>query len=122
MLLSAIPKAFLLADLQALGMLWPQQPLPVSGGCSYSMPRSVSFRDGPLPWLYQKAPADRRLTCHALPVQTAHDPQYLVKHLLSDLPAVTERVKAMRQARGGSNVEDNKNRMFASQEAYLKVC
>jgi len=54
-------------------------------------------------------------------VQTAHDPQYLVKHLLSDLPAVTERVKSMRQARGGGNVEDNKNRMFASQEAYLKV-
>ena len=53
--------------------------------------------------------------------QTAHDPQYLVKHLLSDLPAVTERVKAMRQARGGGNAEDNKNRMFASQEAYLKV-
>ena len=56
-----------------------------------------------------------------LRVQTAHDPQYLVKHLLSDLPAVTERVKSMRQARGGGNVEDNKNRMFASQEAYLKV-
>ena len=55
------------------------------------------------------------------PMQTAHDPQYLVKHLLSELPAVTERVKAMRQARGGNNVEDNKNRMFASQEAYLKV-
>ncbi len=54
-------------------------------------------------------------------MQTAHDPQYLVKHLLSELPAVTERVKAMRQARGGNNVEDNKNRMFASQEAYLKV-
>ena len=54
-------------------------------------------------------------------MQTAHDPQYLVKHLLSDLPAVTERVKAMRQARGGGNAEDNKNRMFASQEAYLKV-
>ena len=54
-------------------------------------------------------------------MQTAHDPQYLVKHLLSELPAVTERVKAMRQARGGTNVEDNKNRMFASQEAYLKV-
>ena len=45
-----------------------------------------------------------------------------MKHLLSDLPAVTERVKSMRQARGGGGVEDNKNRMFASQEAYLKVC
>ena len=55
------------------------------------------------------------------PVQTAHDPQYLVKHLLSDLPAVTERVKSMRLARSGGAAEDNKNRMFASQEAYLKV-
>ncbi len=54
-------------------------------------------------------------------MQTAHDPQYLVKHLLWDLPAVTERVKSMRSTRSGGAAEDNKNRMFASQEAYLKV-
>lgn len=56
--------------------------------------------------------------CAAL--QTAHDQGYLVKHLLSGLPNVAERVKNMRQARNGT-AEDNKNRMFASQEAYIKV-
>ncbi|CAL5219491.1 g1332 [Coccomyxa viridis] len=66
-----------------------------------------------------KRPTAAQLLDHKF-FKTAHDPQYLVKHLLSDLPAVTERVKAMRQARGGGNAEDNKNRMFASQEAYLK--
>ncbi|CAK0760674.1 hypothetical protein CVIRNUC_002790 [Coccomyxa viridis] len=66
-----------------------------------------------------KRPSATQLLDHKF-FKTAHDPQYLVKHLLSELPAVTERVKAMRQARGGNNVEDNKNRMFASQEAYLK--
>ena len=54
-------------------------------------------------------------------LQTAHDQGYIVKHLLAGLPSVTERVKAMRQGRNGNNVDDAKNRMFASQEAYIKV-
>jgi hypothetical protein len=44
-----------------------------------------------------------------------------VKHLLSGLPNVAERVKAMRQSKNANAAEDNKNRMFASQEAYIKV-
>ncbi len=53
--------------------------------------------------------------------QTAHDQGYIVKHLLAGLPQVTERVKAMRQGRNGNMADDAKDRMFASQEAYIKV-
>lgn len=56
-----------------------------------------------------------------LSVQTAHDQGYLVKHLLNGLPSVTERVKNMRQGRNNGTADDQKNRMFASQEAYIKV-
>ena len=92
-------------------------PTPISGPWAEDLLVRHLFEAPPVGTLGQRAGNDR----WALPMQTAHDPQYLVKHLLSELPAVTERVKAMRQARGGTNVEDNKNRMFASQEAYLKV-
>jgi hypothetical protein len=54
-------------------------------------------------------------------VQTAHDQGYLVKHLLSGLPNVTERVKAMRAGRAHLNAEDRKSEMIASQEAYIKA-
>jgi len=54
-------------------------------------------------------------------MQTAHDQGYLVKHLLNNLPDVTARVKAMLQGRGGMNMEDNRNRMIESQEAYIQV-
>lgn len=54
-------------------------------------------------------------------LQTAHDQGYIVKHLLAGLPQVTERVKTMRQGRNGNMSEEAKDRMFASQEAYIKV-
>ncbi len=48
--------------------------------------------------------------------QTAHEPSYLVKHLLGNLPPVVDRVKLMRkgQAPNGSQ-EDNFAKMAQSQ-------
>ncbi|BDA42758.1 probable serine/threonine-protein kinase OSR1 at N-terminal half [Coccomyxa sp. Obi] len=66
-----------------------------------------------------KRPSAAQLLEHKF-FKTAHDQGYIVKHLLAGLPSVTERVKAMRQGRNGNNVDDAKNRMFASQEAYIK--
>ena len=56
-----------------------------------------------------------------MPAQTAHDQGYLVKHLLSGLPNVTDRVRAMRAGRPHLNAEDRKSEMIASQEAYIKA-
>lgn len=49
-------------------------------------------------------------------LQTAHEPSYLVKHLLGNLPPVVDRVKLMRkgQAPNGSQ-EDNFAKMAQSQ-------
>ena len=49
-------------------------------------------------------------------LQTAHEPSYLVKHLLGSLPPVVDRVKLMRkgQAPNGSQ-EDNFAKMAQSQ-------
>lgn len=69
--------------------------------------------------IFKLLPYCTLMSCALL--QTAHDQGYIVKHLLAGLPSVTERVKAMRQGRNGNNVDDAKNRMFASQEAYIKV-
>ena len=57
--------------------------------------------------------------------QTAHEPSYLVKHLLGNLPPVVDRVKLMRkgQAPNGSQ-EDNFAKMAQSQvcdRSYLRV-
>jgi hypothetical protein len=61
------------------------------------------------------------IDCASGLLQTAHDQGYIVKHLLAGLPQVTERVKTMRQGRNGNMSEEAKDRMFASQEAYIKV-
>ena len=53
--------------------------------------------------------------------QTAHDQGYIVKHLLSGLPNVTDRVRAMRAGRPHVNAEERKHEMMASQEAYIKA-
>ena len=55
-------------------------------------------------------------------LQTAHEPSYLVKHLLGNLPPVVERVKLMRkgQAPNGSS-EDNFAKMAQSQVAPAPV-
>lgn len=61
-------------------------------------------------------------TCTA---QTAHDPAYLVKHLLAGLPDVTTRVHQMRQSKttaGSNTAADKWLEMEASKEAYVKVC
>ena len=52
-------------------------------------------------------------------MQTAHEPSYLVKHLLGSLPPVVERVKLMRkgQAPNGSS-EDNLVKMAQSQVGH----
>ena len=57
--------------------------------------------------------------------QTAHDPAYLVKHLLAGLPDVTTRVQHMRQSKttsGSNTAADKWLEMEASKEAYVKVC
>lgn len=53
-------------------------------------------------------------------LQTAHEPSYLVKHLLGSLPPVVERVKLMRkgQAPNGSS-EDNLVKMAQSQVRHF---
>lgn len=54
--------------------------------------------------------------CWVAVLQTAHEPSYLVKHLLGSLPPVVDRVKLMRkgQAPNGSS-EDNLVKMAQSQ-------
>ncbi|KAK9909926.1 hypothetical protein WJX75_009604 [Coccomyxa subellipsoidea] len=66
-----------------------------------------------------KRPTAAQLLDHKF-FKTAHDQGYIVKHLLAGLPQVTERVKTMRQGRNGNMSEEAKDRMFASQEAYIK--
>ena len=53
-------------------------------------------------------------------MQTAHEPGYLVKHLLGSLPPVVDRVKLMRkgQAPNGSQ-EDNFAKMAQSQVKFI---
>lgn len=55
-------------------------------------------------------------------MQTAHEPSYLVKHLLGSLPPVVDRVKLMRkgQAPNGSQ-EDNFAKMAQSQVSHASV-
>lgn len=67
-----------------------------------------------------KRPSAAQLLEHKF-FKTAHEPGYLVKHLLGSLPAVVDRVKLMRkgQAPNGSQ-EDNFAKMAQSQEAYIR--
>ncbi|KAL3152210.1 hypothetical protein ABBQ32_001296 [Trebouxia sp. C0010 RCD-2024] len=67
-----------------------------------------------------KRPSAAQLLEHKF-FKTAHEPSYLVKHLLGSLPPVVERVKLMRkgQAPNGSS-EDNLVKMAQSQEAYIR--
>ena len=69
--------------------------------------------------LMQSLSADVSATLAAA-LQTAHEPSYLVKHLLGSLPPVVERVKLMRkgQAPNGSS-EDNLVKMAQSQVRSL---
>lgn len=67
-----------------------------------------------------KRPSAAQLLEHKF-FKTAHEPSYLVKHLLGSLPPVVDRVKLMRkgQAPNGSQ-EDNFAKMAQSQEAYIR--
>ena len=47
-------------------------------------------------------------------VQTAHEPSYLVKHLLADMPPVTERVKLMRKNQAPQSQSENNKRFEQS--------
>lgn len=56
-----------------------------------------------------KDPSKRPSAAHLLEhkfFKTAHEPGYLVKHLLAGLPPVTERVKLMRAGKAGSASEN----------------
>ena len=46
--------------------------------------------------------------------QTAHESSYLVKHLLADLPPVTERVKLMRRNQAPQSQSENRQRLEQS--------
>lgn len=67
-----------------------------------------------------KRPSAAQLLEHKF-FKTAHEPSYLVKHLLGSLPPVVDRIKLMRkgQAPNGSQ-EDNFAKMAQSQEAYIR--
>ena len=71
-------------------------------------------------WMHRAAIIPARVDGHWTAVlQTAHEPSYLVKHLLGSLPPVVERVKLMRkgQAPNGSS-EDNLVKMAQSQVGH----
>lgn len=99
----------------ALACLYPRQPTFVLD-CSLTSPPGC--------------PSALALNCQPWPdraprrPQTAHDPAYLVKHLLAGLPDVTTRVQQMRQSRttsGSNTAADKWLEMEASKEAYVKV-
>ena len=47
-------------------------------------------------------------------MQTAHEPSYLVKHLLSELPPVTTRVQMMRSNQAPQSQSENRARSAQS--------
>ena len=57
----------------------------------------------------------RALPVRSCCLQTAHDPGYLVKHLLSGLPPVVERVKRMRGGTAPNSCDENHSKMMQSQ-------
>jgi len=66
-----------------------------------------------------KRPSAANLLEHKF-FKTAHEPSYLVKHLLSGLPPVTERVRLMRSGKGGVPSHQNQHMAVQSQEAYVR--
>ncbi|KAK9817257.1 hypothetical protein WJX72_011944 [[Myrmecia] bisecta] len=66
-----------------------------------------------------KRPTAAQLLEHKF-FKTAHDPSYLVKHLLAGLPPVTERVRLMRTGKAPNTCVDNQEKMAQSQEAYVR--
>jgi len=61
-----------------------------------------------------KRPSAANLLEHKF-FKTAHEPSYLVKHLLSGLPPVTERVRLMRSGKGGVPSHQNQHMAVQSQ-------
>lgn len=56
-------------------------------------------------------------------MQTAHEPSYLVKHLLGGLPPVVDRVRLMRKGQGpNGSIEDNNAKMAQSQVCSVGWC
>lgn len=67
-----------------------------------------------------KRPTAAQLLEHKF-LKTAHEPTYLVKHLLAGLPPVTERVRLMRTGKGGvPSLQQNQHMAAQSQEAYVR--
>lgn len=67
-----------------------------------------------------KRPSAAQLLEHKF-FKTAHEPSYLVKHLLGGLPPVVDRVRLMRKGQGpNGSIEDNNAKMAQSQEAYIR--
>ena len=62
-----------------------------------------------------KRPSAANLLEHKF-FKTAHEPSYLVKHLLAGLPPVTERVRVMRTGKGGvPSMHENQHMAAQSQ-------
>ena len=66
-----------------------------------------------------KRPTAAQLLEHKF-LKTAHEPTYLVKHLLAGLPPVTERVRLMRTGKGGvPSLQQNQHMAAQSQATFL---
>ena len=61
-----------------------------------------------------KRPTAAQLLEHKF-FKTAHEPSYLVKHLLAGLPPVTERVRLMRAGKGNHSARENQAMAAQSQ-------
>ena len=61
-----------------------------------------------------KRPTAAQLLEHKF-FKTAHEPSYLVKHLLAGLPPVTERVRLMRAGKGNHTARENQAMAAQSQ-------
>eukprot|EP00193_Tetraselmis_chui_P015556 CAMPEP_0177779678 /NCGR_PEP_ID=MMETSP0491_2-20121128/16740_1 /TAXON_ID=63592 /ORGANISM="Tetraselmis chuii, Strain PLY429" /LENGTH=661 /DNA_ID=CAMNT_0019299283 /DNA_START=435 /DNA_END=2420 /DNA_ORIENTATION=- len=66
-----------------------------------------------------KRPTAARLLEHRFFKHT-HDNQYLIKHVLTDLPPLTERLKLMRAQKGPGGIMEKRQAMEKSQEEYIK--
>ncbi len=65
-----------------------------------------------------KRPSAANLLEHKF-FKTAHEPSYLVKHLLAGLPPVTERVRVMRTGKGGvPSMHENQHMAAQSQVRF----
>ena len=81
-------------------------------------PLSCIFRSFAMEYVHGNVWATARVHTTSV-LQTAHEPSYLVKHLLADMPPVTERVKLMRRNQAPQSQSDNHKRFEQSNVRLL---